>query len=138
MTNRLDFPLNVKRLEEGGEFEGYASVFDEQDRSGDIIEGGAFEKSLAHWKQIKSLPPLLWQHNHEEPIGVFKAIEEDAHGLRVKGQLLIDEDPNAKRIYAHLKAGSIKGLSVGFILKDYERSKEGYTIKQRKRIFAAG
>jgi len=60
------------------------------------------------------MPVMLWQHKHDEPIGVWTEMAEDDHGLLVKGKLLIDDDPLAKRAYAHLKAGSVRGLSIGY------------------------
>jgi len=119
MASRLSFPLNVK----------YASVFNEKDHAGDIVVKGAFKESLQAWRTKKALPPVLWQHQQSEPIGIYKTIEEDDHGLYVEGQLLVDEDPNAKRIHAHLKAGSISGLSIGFILKDYDTKADAFYIK---------
>jgi excinuclease UvrABC helicase subunit UvrB len=50
----------------------------------------------------------------------------------VKGRLLIDDDPLAKRAYAHAKAGSLGGLSIGYILKDqeYDSAKGVYLLKE--------
>ncbi|EIQ0906784.1 HK97 family phage prohead protease [Escherichia coli] len=53
-------------------------------------------------------------------------------GLYVRGRLLIDDDPLAKRAHAHMKAGSLTGLSIGYVLKDweYDRSKEAFLLKE--------
>ncbi|QBY43683.1 Caudovirus prohead serine protease [Arsenophonus nasoniae] len=53
---------------------------------------------------------------------------EDERGLFVKGKLLIEDDPLAKRAHAHMKAGSLSGLSIGYVLKDgeYERTKGSF------------
>lgn len=110
----LDFPLQVRGLGEHGEFSGYASVFDVVDGHGTALKHGAFTRTLSDWKQKKRLPAMLWQHKTDEPIGVYTAMREDATGLKVEGRLLVDSDPLAKRAYAHLKAGSINGLSIGF------------------------
>lgn len=110
----LDFPLQVRGLGDGGEFSGYASVFDVIDGHGTALTRGAFTKTLNDWKQKKRLPAMLWQHKTDEPIGVYTSMREDEAGLKVEGRLLVDSDPLAKRAYAHLKAGSINGLSIGF------------------------
>ncbi|WP_277587844.1 HK97 family phage prohead protease [Pseudomonas chlororaphis] len=47
-------------------------------------------------------------------------MREDDTGLLAKGQLLIDDDPLAKRAHGHMKAGSLTGLSIGYMLDDYE------------------
>ncbi|MBN0445001.1 HK97 family phage prohead protease, partial [Pseudomonas aeruginosa] len=59
-----------------------------------------------------------------EPLGPYTEMREDENGLYVKGRLLIDDDPLAKRAHAHMKAGSLSGLSIGYMLDDYEYDKE--------------
>ncbi len=68
----------------------------------------------------------------DEPIGVYTEMKEDDVGLYVRGRLLIDDDPLAKRAHAHMKAGSLTGLSIGYVLKDweYDRSKEAFLLKE--------
>lgn len=129
---RLDIPLKIKSLTDTGEFEGYGSVFGVEDSYSDVVVKGAFQKSLSSWAEKGRLPSLLWQHKMSEPIGIYTEMKEDDHGLYVKGRLLIDDDPLAKRAYAHAKAGSLGGLSIGFILKDweYDSSKGVYLLKE--------
>ena len=124
--------LVIKSLGESGEFEGYGSVFHVVDSDGDNIIKGAFSRSLAAWKARNQWPSLLWQHKRDEPIGLFTEIKEDDYGLWVKGQLLIEDDPLARRAYAHLKAGSLSGLSVGMLVQDAEcdRHHACYTLKE--------
>lgn len=119
----LNVPLKIKSVSETGEFEGYGSVFGVEDSYGDAVMKGAFLRSLTEWAAKGRLPSMLWQHKMSEPIGIYTEMKEDEHGLYVKGRLLIDDDPLAKRAYAHLKAGSLGGLSIGYILRDYEYDK---------------
>ncbi|MCG2575193.1 HK97 family phage prohead protease [Acinetobacter sp. ME22] len=119
----LNVPLEIKSVSETGEFEGYGSVFGVEDSYGDAVMKGAFLRSLTEWTAKGRLPSMLWQHKMSEPIGIYTEMKEDEHGLYVKGRLLIDDDPLAKRAYAHLKAGSLGGLSIGYILRDYEYDK---------------
>lgn len=121
---RLDMPLTVKSVSDTGEFEGYGSVFGVEDSYGDVVVRGAFTASLERWAAKGRLPALLWQHNMSEPIGVYTEMREDETGLYVKGRLLIDADPLAKRAHGHMKAGSLSGLSIGYMLDDYEYDKE--------------
>ena len=121
---RLDIPFQIKSINDAGEFEGYGSVFGVKDAYDDIVIKGAFQKSLDKWKNKKSFPALLWQHKMDEPIGIYTSMIEDDVGLAVKGRLLVDDDPLAKRAYAHMKAGSITGLSIGYVLNDWEYDKE--------------
>ncbi|EFU7118624.1 phage major capsid protein [Escherichia coli] len=107
---RLDVPLSLKSVSDSGEFEGYGSVFGVKDSHDDVVMSGAFAASLRAWSDRKALPALLWQHRMDEPIGVYTEMKEDDVGLYVRGRLLIDDDPLAKRAHAHMKAGSLRAF----------------------------
>lgn len=121
---RLDLPFEIKSISDSGEFTGYGSVFGVKDSYSDIVIKGAFTNSLNQWKLKGRLPALLWQHKMDEPIGYYTKMVEDDNGLYLEGQLLIDEDPLAKRAHAHMKAKSLSGLSIGYVLKDYDYDAE--------------
>lgn len=107
---RLDFNLRVKSLDFAGRFAGYASVFDVVDSQKDIILRGAFAETLkGRVGDIK----MLWQHQQDEPIGIFERMFEDINGLYVEGKLLLDV-ARAKEAHALLKEGAIGGLSIGY------------------------
>jgi HK97 family phage prohead protease len=107
-----DFSLKVKALDDSGTFTGLASPYGgPPDLTGDIIEPGAYKQAIA--SQGNGYP-LLWSHLQSEPLGLAK-VSDSAAGLVVNGSLLMS-DPAAQRAYAHLKAGSIKGLSIGYTL----------------------
>ena len=103
----------IKQLGEAGSFTGYASVFHHRDAQGDSVISGAFRESLLHWRRLKRLPPLLWQHDTNSPIGAFKNIYEDNYGLWVEGQLAL-EIGRAREAHALLKIKAIDGLSIGY------------------------
>lgn len=111
---RLDFALEVKGVGEDGTFEGYASVFGNRDGGGDIVEPGAFAKS------IKARGPrgvkMLADHDPTKRIGVWEEMAEDERGLRVKGRLL-REKTIGQEAYVDLKAGALDGLSIGYRVK---------------------
>ncbi|TVQ55974.1 MAG: HK97 family phage prohead protease [Rhodobacteraceae bacterium] len=95
---------------EDGRIEGYASLFDVADQSGDVVAPGAFAASLLRaGRRVK----LLWQHDPAQPIGVWDEIAEDARGLRVKGRLLTEIRAGAEAA-ALVRAGAIDGLSIGY------------------------
>lgn len=129
---RLDLALTIKSVSDTGEFEGYGSVFNTVDSYSDVVTKGAFTKTLASWQSKGRLPALLWQHDTNEPIGVYTEMREDDVGLFVKGRLLVDDDPLARRAHAHMKAGSLSGMSIGYIEVDseYDRAKGVYLLKE--------
>jgi hypothetical protein len=93
--------------DEEGTFEGYASVFGIRDAQGDVVEKGAFKKTLTENGKF----PILWQHEVEKPIGTFTAVE-DEKGLLVKGKLVLGCQ-QGKEAYALLKEEAIDAMSVG-------------------------
>lgn len=111
------FTLELKSLEADGRFAGYASVFDNMDSQRDVMRRGAFRASL---KQRQYPVQLLWQHQWENPIGVITEIFEDTQGLYVEGRLLL-EVARAKEAHALLKAGAMRGLSIGYTVKRARR-----------------
>ena len=121
-----EFPLKLKSIEENGYFAGYASVFNVEDSHNDIILSGAFGSSLQKNRYGKDIK-LLWQHKSEEPIGIFTKVVEDEHGLFVEGKLLL-EVQRAQEAYALIKNGALKGLSIGFIVNQYDHDETGARV----------
>ncbi len=96
-----------------GEFTGYLSVYGNTDSQGEVVDKGAFKRSLAHQSESGEPLPLMWNHDRDAPpIGTL-ALTEDAHGLKVKGKFLLATS-RAAEVYEGMKAGVIRGLSIGF------------------------
>ena len=101
--------LTLKREpDQDGVFEGYASVFGVVDQGMDVVERGAFRKSLGS-RKVK----MLWQHDMSQPIGVWDDIYEDERGLFVRGRLL-KEVEKGREAMALLRAGAIDSMSIGY------------------------
>lgn len=91
--------------------EGYASLFGVVDLSNDLVEPGAFARSLR--RRGTGGIRMLFQHDPAEPIGVWNEVLEDARGLFAKGTLNLSVR-RAQEIAALLAQGAIDGLSIGF------------------------
>lgn len=103
--------LDVKSMKEDGSFTGLLSVYDVIDSHNDVVERGAYTKTL---QESGGRVPLLWQHDPKYPIGTLD-LKDGQQGLEASGQLLLDDAvPQAKTAYALLKAGVIKGMSIGY------------------------
>lgn len=89
--------------------EGYASLFGSVDQGGDVVQPGAYARSLKADRQVK----MLWQHDPREPIGIWDEVREDKRGLFVKGRLL-ESVARAREAAALTRAGAIDGLSIGY------------------------
>ena len=117
--NKKDLSFEIKAVSDDGLFSGYASVFDNVDSYGDIVRKGAFVESIGEWESKGKMPPILWNHDPSDPIGIYTKMQEDDKGLYVEGKLLIDDVPRAKQTHALMKAGVIDGLSIGYRVKEY-------------------
>lgn len=102
---------DLATIQSDGTFSGYASLFGAPDLGRDVLMPGAFERSLV--KRGASGIRMLFQHDPNQPIGVWDIIREDARGLYVKGRLMLDVE-RAREVYALMKEGGLNGLSIGF------------------------
>ena len=121
--NNLTAPLKIEQLDSKGIFTGYASVFGVVDDHNDVIAPGAFRESLENYERLNTYPKLLWQHNYQQPIGIWEFIDEDNHGLYVEGKLIL-EVQQAKEAYELLRHRAIDGLSIGYrVVESYKDNK---------------
>lgn len=130
--------LRVKVLdadEEGaveGEFTALVSVFGNVDSYGDVVQPGAFERTLKEWSASGYPIPVYWGHNLSDPdynIGsVIDAVETD-RGLQVRARLDMDS-PKAPQVYRLLKGGRVKEFSFGYSVRD-----AGWGVKDDREVY---
>lgn len=120
----LPLQFELKDLDDKtGTFKGYASVFGALDLGLDIVDAGAFKRTLAEHSKKGTMPKMLWQHDRSQPIGVWKSMEEDARGLKVEGKFVL-EVQRAREVHALMKAGAVDGLSIGYRTKKFKMDAE--------------
>lgn len=130
-----DFEFEVKEFAEAGGLTGYLSTFGNIDQGGDIVEAGAFTKTI----QDRPAFPLLWHHDPSEPakvIGSFTA-KEDAKGLFIDADFLPDPDSQNMRLKAKaLKDKGVKlGLSIGYQVVKFAWDKvKGESVRLLKEL----
>jgi HK97 family phage prohead protease len=108
-------------------FSGYGSVFNNLDSYGDVIDPGAFKKTLREARSSGAWPAMLMQHggwgisaDDLTPIGVWLELDEDDKGLKVTGKLA--ETNRAQEAYGLLKMTprpALNGLSIGYYAKKF-------------------
>ena len=102
---------------------GYLSAFGNVDSDNDIIEKGAFSKSInERFNDIF----YLQQHDWSKPLGKFKKLVEDEKGLYFEGEIIntsFGEDQ--LKLY---EAGIVKEHSIGFttVKSDFKQENENY------------
>ena len=122
------FFMELKEVGEAGTFRGIASVYDVEDLGGDVINKGAFTKTLAENEHF----PILWQHDAKQVIGIG-SLKEWGQNVSINGRLDM-LDPMGQ--YAHRKMKGdkennlppmIKGLSIGYSVPDGTSNRDGKT-----------
>lgn len=116
---------------ETGEVAGYASVFDVRDAQKSAVLPGAFQKSLAAWRDRGRSPPMLWAHDPEQPIGVWTSLAEDRRGLKVTGTINLDVE-QGRETWALVKQRAVTGLSIGFTVVEegYDKANDLRLLKE--------
>lgn len=125
MRTKLECPFEVKAVDQNGNFEGYASVFNNIDLGDDIILPGAFIKvKTTRTGRLK----LALFHDLTRLIGSAE-YRQDEHGLFLKGQVNLKVS-YARDAYELMKDGTLDSMSIGFntITSAFEE-REGRSIR---------
>lgn len=93
--------------------EAYAAVFGNVDSYSDIIERGAFTKSIG--AESASRIRFCYQHNMSDVRGKILEVSEDDYGLRIKAQL--SRTQAGKDLAIQLLDGELNELSIGYRTK---------------------
>lgn len=122
------FRFELESTGEGGEFSGYAAVFGNVDDGGDVIEKGAFSKTIREdFDRIK----ILSQHNDcELPIGKPLELREDERGLFIRGK--ISDTQKGRDIQTLLRDGVLNELSIGYdaVVFDFDKEQGARHLKE--------
>jgi HK97 family phage prohead protease len=100
--------------EEARTFSGLASTWD-QDLGGDVIEAGAFKRTLSHWRKGKRILPLLDSHDRSSVravVGKLTEAEEATAGLEATFEVI--PGPDGDEVFRRVKGGYVDGLSIGY------------------------
>ncbi|MGB2525687.1 HK97 family phage prohead protease [Flagellimonas sp. SN16] len=131
MIEYKDFLGGVKDVDAKGRvITGYLSAFGNKDFDGDIIEKGAFTKSI---NERKNQIFFLNQHNWQQPLTKFQVLREDEKGLYFESRPLPDTS-YANDVMKLYEAGILNEHSIGFnvIKADYDRDTDIRHIKEIK------
>lgn len=107
-------------------FEGYAAAYGNVDSDNDVIEHGAFSKSIKEGFPAKRIK-VLWQHEADTPIGLPIEMREDSRGLWVKSR--ISRTRKGDEAIELMRDGVIDRMSVGFSIPGGKSSIDGQGIR---------
>lgn len=112
MFKHLDFKAELKAVDDGSsgraKISGYGNVFNVVDSYEEVVDKGAFVKSIS-----SKLPKMLLQHSWDDVGGIWTLAREDDHGLYLEGELNLDVQ-KSREYYSLIKQGALNGLSIGF------------------------
>ena len=111
---------------------GHASAFNNIDSHGDIVEKGAFTKSIAQAMERKI--NLFSSHSMDarDLVGSIVSMREDGKGLLFEAA--ISQAPSAQDIAIKAAEGHLNEVSIGFFIKEYEDVKDEKTNKMIRHI----
>jgi HK97 family phage prohead protease len=118
--------------EEQGIFSGYAAVFGNIDSGGDVIEPGAFTKTIAEGAERVKI--LALHNDYDLPIGKPLELREDAHGLYIKGK--ISDTAMGHDVKTLLRDRVLNEMSIGYdpVTFDYD-SEDGVRHLREVRLW---
>lgn len=122
----------IKDLSEMGIVTFYASVFGNKDLGGDVIEKGAFSKTInENSKNVRHFK----HHDSTQMVGVVKEMQEDSKGLLVTSQLILKTQLGSEtyeEYKAMLQAGKSMDHSIGYnVIKKDEKEDVRYLKELR-------
>ena len=131
-SDQMESVLELKAFDaDKGTVEGYASVFGNVDRHGDVVAKGAYKKTIA---DHKGKFPILWFHDPKQPVGMAD-VWEDEHGLRFRAQLVMSVQ-KARDVFDLIKEGAVRSVSIGYrkIRSGYAKSTLGKQVQMLHEI----
>lgn len=106
------FEVKDNQEEDYYHLKGYGSTFNNVDRVNDIVEKGAFKKSIK-----KRMPKLLFGHDTRSvPVGIIDSIKEDENGLIFEARMPKNDAFVKDRIMPQIKIGSLNSFSIGYTI----------------------
>ena len=115
--------------EKAGIVKGYGSIFGNKDSDDDVIERGAYTKTI---QENGSRVRYLWQHDITKPIGKMTELYEDEKGLAFVAE--VPKTTLGRDALELMKYGVVNENSVGIlpIVKDWHEEEKTRYIKEVK------
>jgi uncharacterized protein len=127
--------MEIKFSANGG-FKGYASTFGGVDSYDDTILAGAYKSVIERVQRGAAVMPKMFVNHRswEIPVGKWLKMEEDSKGLYMEGEFT-KGNPQGEIIKAALQHGTVDGLSIGFIVDEFEMvEQEGQKLRIIKSV----
>ena len=77
--------------------------------------------------RLQELGVMLFNHDRDSVIGKILSVELDKDERKLRASVQFDEDEESDKIYQKVKSGTLKGVSVGYMVNVWEDVAEGAT-----------
>jgi len=128
------FELKIDDADSKGVIRGFASVFGNVDSYGEVVDKGAFKRTI---KNQKGRFPILADHDPTKLIGFNERAEETDQGLLIEGRINLDTQAGKEKYSLALQAaelGAPMGLSIGFQTIKAVEDPENPRVRRLKEI----
>lgn len=128
------YGFKVDGIQKDGVIRGFASTFGNIDLGGDVVEKGAFKRTIS---QSKGFWPILADHDPTKHIGWNLRAEETDKGLYVEGQIDLNTQAGKEKFSLASKAqelGAKMGLSIGYMVEKAIPDPENPTVRRLKEL----
>lgn len=98
--------LEIKELDEDARRITGIATTPKTDRAGDIVmsEGAVYKLPI----------PFLYQHDSRQPIGFVTEAKVTKKGIEIVAEIAKDVHEDIEKAWKYIKAGLVRGLSIGF------------------------
>lgn len=84
-----------------------------------LHEEGAIDLS-----RLQEIGVMLFNHQPDRVLGKILSVELDAEAHKLRAEVQFDEDEESETIYQKVKNGTLKGVSVGYMVDEWEDVQE--------------
>lgn len=77
--------------------------------------------------RLQELGVMLFNHDRNTVIGKILSVELDKDERKLRASVQFDEDEESEKIYQKVKSGTLKGVSVGYMVNVWEDVADGAT-----------
>lgn len=112
----MNAPFLTKSFKAGpvndNEVEGLASAYGNIDHVGDIVERGAYKRTLDRFNASTKAMPFLAHHRHDKPIGRILELRDSDEGLYFKARFSDSHD--GQNVRSQFLDGTLDSFSIGY------------------------
>ena len=85
------------------------------------------EEEAVDLTRLQEIGVLLWNHHSDIPIGQVTDVALDEENHRCTATVRFDSDEQSDLIYQKVLSGTLKGVSVGYVVTNWEDVEKGHT-----------